>query len=121
MSWLNAKRGQNILIACVLVVGGGNLWATHDQTDAGIAAQRAEQQRYEHGQQVDAARARQAQVKGAVPVCMALLKLSEVRGSHGTTSATYGIHLETAFQGVYRASGCPKILATVTPPAAASP
>ena len=29
MRWLTASRGSVILLALVLVVGGGNLWATH--------------------------------------------------------------------------------------------
>lgn len=111
MSWLNARRGQNILIGLVLIVGAGNLLATRNQTEAGLAAQRAEQQRYEHGQQAAARQARQAAVKGAIPECMALLKLSRIRGSHGTSSATYGINLEAGFENVYLTSGCPKILA----------
>lgn len=118
MSWLNAKRGQNVLIGLVLIVGAGNLLATHDEVRAGQEGQRAEQQRYEHGQQVAATQARQAAIKGAIPECMALLKLSLIRGTHGTSSATYGIHLEAGFRNVYVTSGCPKILAAVSPPPA---
>lgn len=117
MSWLNAKRGQNVLIGLVLIVGAGNLWATQDEVRGGQAAQRAEQARYEAGQRADAQAAKAAQVKSSVPVCMALLKLSQVHGSHGTSSATYGLHLEAALQRVYKTSGCPAVLALAGTPA----
>jgi hypothetical protein len=44
--WLTAKRAQVVLLFLVLVVGGGNLWATHAQirsNNAAAARQQAEQ------------------------------------------------------------------------------
>ena len=43
MKWLTAKRAQAILLALVLIVGGGNLWATHSEIQSAQAAQRREQ------------------------------------------------------------------------------
>jgi hypothetical protein len=51
-----------------------------------------------------------AQEKAAIPVCMALLHLSQVQGTHGDSGATYGQNLQAAFQQVYRATNCPHVM-----------
>lgn len=43
MKWLTASRANAILLALVLIVGGGNLLATHAQVQSQAAAQRREQ------------------------------------------------------------------------------
>ena len=43
MRLLTANRFVAILLFLVLIVGGGNLWATHAQIDANNAAQRQQQ------------------------------------------------------------------------------
>lgn len=43
MKWLTASRASAILLALVLIVGGGNLWATHSEVRSAQAAQQREQ------------------------------------------------------------------------------
>lgn len=43
MKWLTASRAAAILLALVLIVGAGNLWATHSEVRAAQAQQRQEQ------------------------------------------------------------------------------
>ena len=42
MKWLTASRASAILLALVLIVGGGNLWATHSEVRSAQAAQQRE-------------------------------------------------------------------------------
>ncbi len=43
MKWLTAKRAQVILLALVLIVGGGNLLATHQEVQSAKAVQAREE------------------------------------------------------------------------------
>ena len=43
MKWLTATRAQAILLALVLIVGAGNLLATHSEVQSAAAAQHREQ------------------------------------------------------------------------------
>lgn len=43
MKWLTASRASAILLALVLIAGGGNLWATHSEVQSAQAAQQREQ------------------------------------------------------------------------------
>jgi len=111
------RRAIVFLFALAVFFGVFNaFWISHD-VNRGATAQRAEQARYEAGQRADARAAAAAQLKGSVPVCMALRKLAGVHGTHGTSSATYGANLEVALRLVYKSSGCPKVLALTAPPA----
>jgi hypothetical protein len=115
------RRAIVFLFLLAVFFGAFNaFWNSHNVGRA-AAAQRAEQRQFEAGQRASQAAARQAQLKASVPVCMALLKLSEIHGSHGTTSATYGIHLETGLKNVYKSSGCPKVLELAGTPAPTTP
>lgn len=66
--------------------------------------------------QIEAARAavlarqQQGQIAGALRECDALHGLAMVKGTHGTSGATYGAHLQAGFEDVYVASGCPALL-----------
>lgn len=56
------------------------------------------------------AAAAKAQEKAAVPLCGALLHLAQIKGTHGDSGATYGANLEKAFEQVYAATDCSKIM-----------
>ena len=43
MKWLTASRASAVLLALVLIVGGGNLWATRAEVRSAQAAQEREQ------------------------------------------------------------------------------
>lgn len=109
--WVTANRLVVFLLLLVLIACGGNWLSNRDQIQRSNAQQRMEQRRFEQGQAHDAALAKQAQLKAAIPTCLALRKLSRIKGSHGTSNATFGINLEAGLQQVYASSGCPKVLA----------
>ena len=112
------RRAIVFLFALAVFFGVFNaFWISHD-VNRGATAQRAEQARYEAGQRADARAAAAAQLKGSVPVCMALLRLSRVHGSHGD-GATFGVNLEAALKAVYKSTGCPKVLALTARPSPA--
>jgi len=104
------------LFSFAVIFSGVNLFWTSHEAHRSAAAQRAEQQRYERGQRADQQRTRQASLKAAIPLCMALQKVAAVRGTHGTSSATYGQHLEAALGQLYRSSQCQKILVPARTP-----
>ena len=67
--------------------------------------------RHQHAQQArQAAATAKAEARAAVPLCMALLHLAQVQGTHGDSGATYGAHLEQVFGQVYNATSCPKLI-----------
>lgn len=98
LSWLQG-RAVVFLFALAALSGAGNLFWTAHEVNSAAAAQR-------HVQAVAAA----AQAKAAIPVCVALLNLSKVQGSHGDTGATYGANLQVAFRRVYDSTQCPRIM-----------
>ena len=101
------RRAIVFLFALAVFFGVFNaFWISHD-VNRGATAQRA-----------DARAAAAAQLKGSVPVCMALLRLSRVHGSHGD-GATFGVNLEAALKAVYKSTGCPKVLALTARPSPA--
>lgn len=101
-----------ILLTIALSIGGSyylSLTAIHHQAAINAAATK-ERTKIMQQQKISQD---QASIQGSVPVCVAFKKLSDVQGSHGTTSATYGEHLEGALKSVYASTHCDLLLRLV--------
>jgi hypothetical protein len=94
MPKITARRVHNVLLALVLVVGVGNLWATHDE----VAAQQAAQRRA--GELVEKA------------ICTDLGTMAQIPAPAGPAatnpSRAYEQAEHRAWAGLYAGLGCGK-------------
>jgi len=103
---LRLLGGIFLIVAVVLLVAGliaGDYFLT-----LSVATRTA--QSVEHARTVALAKAQAAEVKSGLRECVALHGLSMIRGSHGTSGATYGENLQAGLRNVYDQSGCPQLL-----------
>lgn len=106
MPKITARRANVILLALVLVVGIGNLWATHDDVDASAAQQKREQAQQQAAQKT-------TQQRQEVLACRQFGGLVEsiVRANADTqhavkASKSFGQLFSVAVQRYYSQTGC---------------
>jgi hypothetical protein len=115
-AWRNPQliAGAAVIIIVVLLVAGliaGDYFLT-------LAVATRTARSIEHARAVSLAKAQAAEVRAGLRECVALHGLAMIRGSHGTSGATYGANLQRGIANVFAKSGCPQLLARYGPHAA---
>lgn len=111
MKWFTASRASAVLLALVLIVGGGNLWATH----ASVHSAQVTQQREQAAQLAQRRREHAAQRKAAEAVerkiCTTMHRLAALQPPAGNPrtnpSRAFDDELHTTLDQLGPDLGCP--------------
>ena len=112
-----AKRAIIALLVLVLIVGGGNLWATYGLTQSTKASLSQQQKQYEAGQRREQAEQRAAQQKAGLLVetklCTDLGTMARIPAPSGAAAANpsraYEQAEHRAWQGLVNGLECNRI------------
>jgi hypothetical protein len=104
---------QGGLLVLVLLVGGGNLWATHDQVAASAAQQKQNQDRQAALAQQEQAAQRKAGLLIEEAICTDMGTMAKIPPPAGNPAAnpsrSYEDAEHRAWAGLYSGLGCKRI------------
>jgi hypothetical protein len=110
---VTAKRVQGGLLVLVLLVGGGNLWATHDQVAASAAQQKQNQDRQAALARQEQAAQRKAGLLIEAAICTDMGTMAKIPPPAGAASSNpsraYEQDEHRAWAGLYSGLGCKRI------------